>query len=106
MRLFWGHTAETPNVLTSDIAVCLQRLERAQAESRDRIDCDRYLGIFAANIVNAGQAMPMIDAAIERVAQSMRRPEPSGRPPAGSAGLALLGRHLYAGVRKARSVQG
>jgi hypothetical protein len=70
---------ERPTALTSDIVTRLQHLERAHGELRTTLEGDRQLPILIANLMSAGHAAPVIGAAIECFAQSMRATIPRGR---------------------------
>jgi len=78
------------SALTSDIAARLQRLELGHLQLRARLESDRQVRLLAANLAGAAQAAPVIGAAIERFARSMRAPFPRGR----AGGLARA-RHAW-----------
>jgi len=69
----------TPDSATSDLLERIQRLEREHTELRARLEGERQLQIFAAQIIGAAQTAPVIGEAIEKFAQAMRAPLPRGR---------------------------
>jgi hypothetical protein len=64
---------------TSALLARVQRLEDGQAEMRSRLEGERQLRVFTANLTAAARAAPAVGGAIERFAQAMRAPLPRGR---------------------------
>jgi hypothetical protein len=64
---------------TSALLARIQRLEDGQAEMRARLEGERQLRVFTANLAAAAQVAPAIGAAIEGFAEAMRAPLPCGR---------------------------
>jgi len=73
------NSAQSALALASESVARVQHLEHEFAQLQARLEGEREVRIFAANITSAGQAAPMIGTAIEYFARSMRRPERRGR---------------------------
>jgi len=74
--------------VTSDLRERIQRLEDEQAEFIARLESERALRIFMAQIGAAVEAAPVLGAAMERFAETMRMPLARGR----AGGLARASR--------------
>jgi hypothetical protein len=86
---------------TSDLLERIQRLEREQTELRARLEGEHRLRILTAQIVGAAQVAPVIGAAVEGFAQSMRASIPRGR--AGGLGRARTAWRYFDGTFMAES---
>jgi len=78
----WGlrrHIRDELVHTTNDLLARVQRLEDWQAETRARLEAERQLQVFTANLAAAAQVAPDVGAAIERFAEAMRAPLLRGR---------------------------
>ena len=89
-----------PDRTTSDMLERIQRLEHEQAELRARVESERRIRIFVAQIVGAAQVATVTGRAVEAFADAMRTPLRRERAGglARSNRVALFGWHLHAGV--------
>lgn len=76
MRIFGSSTNDELRHTTSALLARVQRLEEEQAALRTRLEGERQLRIYIAQVAAAARVAPLLGVAMERFAQAMRAPLP------------------------------
>lgn len=84
MGIFGRSTNDELRRTTSALLARVQRLEEEQAALGTRLEGERQLRVFIAQIAAAARVAPLLGVAMERFAQAMRAPLPP--VPRGRAG--------------------